>query len=246
MADKQVALVTGANRGLGLEITRQLADKGFVVVMGSRDVAQGEVAARQLRDEGADVHVVALDVEDPASIAAAAQSVGERFDAIDVLVNNAGVLLESWGTLPSEVTLEELRSTFEVNFFGLFETTRACLPMLEKSAAGRIVNMSSDMASLGTMDDPESVVYEVWAPAYQASKSAVNALTVLFAKQLKQTNIKVNSASPGWSRTAMGGDEAPLSAAEGADTAVWLATLPEDGPNGKFFSSSRSRGAIEW
>ena len=117
---------------------------------------------------------------------------------------------------------------------------------MEKSAAGRVVNLSSDMASLGTIDDPQSVVYEVWAPAYQASKSAVNALTVLFAKQLKQTNIKVNSASPGWTRTAMGGDAAPLSVAEGADTAVWLATLPPDGPNGAFFSSSRSRGAIEW
>jgi NAD(P)-dependent dehydrogenase (short-subunit alcohol dehydrogenase family) len=156
------------------------------------------------------------------------------------------VLRESWGTLPGDITLEQMRATFEVNFFGLFEMTRACLPLLQKSEAGRIVNMSSDMASLGTIDDPESVVYEVWAPAYQASKSAVNALTVLFAKQLKQTNIKVNSASPGWARTAMGGDEAPLSAAEGADTAVWLATLPDDGPSGAFFSASRSRGAMEW
>lgn len=247
MSDKAVALVTGANRGIGLEIARQLAATGYAVIMGSRNLAQGEAAARQLREaSAADVHVVALDVEDPASIAAAVQRASERFGVIDVLVNNAGVLLESWGTLPSEITLEQLRATFEVNFFGLFEMTRACLPLLEKSAAGRIVNLSSDMASLGMLDDPESVVYEVWAPAYQASKSAVNALTALFAKQLKHSNIKVNSASPGWTRTAMGGDEAPLSVTEGADTAVWLATLPEDGPNGGFFSSSRSRGAIDW
>lgn len=246
MSDKRFALVSGANRGVGLEITRQLASKGYTVIMGSRDRAQGEAAAKQLREGGADVHVVQIDVEDAASIAAAVKAIDERFGVLDVLVNNAGVLLESWGTLPSDISQDQLRATFDVNFFGLFEMMQAFLPLLHKSSAGRIVNMSSDMASLGTIDDPESVVYAVWAPAYQASKSAVNALTVLFAKQLKQTNIKVNSASPGWARTAMGGDEAPLSAAEGADTAVWLATLPDDGPSGAFFSSSQSRGAIKW
>ncbi len=246
MSDQCVALVSGANRGLGLEITRQLAAKGATVIMGSRDLARGEAAAELLRDKAADLHVVQLDVTDPVSIAAAVETIDGRFGVLDVLVNNAGVLLESWGTLPGDITQEQLRATFEVNFFGLFEMTRAFLPLLQKSTAGRIVNLSSDMASIGSIDDPESVVYAVWAPAYQASKAAVNALTVLFAKQLKQTNIKVNSASPGWARTAMGGDEAPLSAAEGADTAVWLATLPDDGPSGAFFSASRSRGAIEW
>jgi NAD(P)-dependent dehydrogenase (short-subunit alcohol dehydrogenase family) len=246
MSEQRIALVSGANRGLGLEISRQLVAKGYTVIMGSRDLAQGEAAAETLRDGSADLHVVQIDVTDPASIAAAVKTIGERFGVLDVLVNNAGVLLESWGTLPSDITLEQMRATFEVNYFGLFEMTRACLPLLRKSAAGRVVNMSSDMASIGTIDDPQSVVYAVWAPAYQASKAAVNALTVLFAKQLKQTKIKVNSASPGWARTAMGGDEAPLSAAQGADTAVWLATLPDDGPSGAFFSSSRSRGAMEW
>jgi len=246
MSERRIALVSGANRGLGLEISRQLVARGYTVIMGSRDLAQGEAAAESLRDGSADVQVVQIDVTDPASIAAAVKTIGERFGVLDVLVNNAGVLLESWGTLPSDITMEQMRATFEVNYFGLFEMTRACLPLLRKSAAGRIVNMSSDMASIGTIDDPQSVVYAVWAPAYQASKAAVNALTVLFAKQLKQTNIKVNSASPGWARTAMGGDEAPLSAAQGADTAVWLATLPDDGPSGAFFSSSRSRGAMEW
>lgn len=246
MANKRIALVSGANRGLGFEISRQLAAQGYTVIMGSRDIAQGEAAAETLRGSGAELHVVQIDVTDPATIAAAVDMIAERFGVLDVLVNNAGVLLEPWGTLPSETTSEQMRATFEVNYFGLFEMTRACLPLMQNSSAGRIVNMSSDMASLGTIDDPNSVVYAVWAPAYQASKSAVNALTVLFAKQLKDTRIKVNSASPGWARTSMGGDEAPLSAAEGADTAVWLATLPEDGPSGAFFSSSRSRGAIEW
>ena len=246
MADKRIALVSGANRGLGLEISRQLVAQGYAVIMGSRDITLGEAAAETLRDRETELHVVRLDVTDPTSIAAAVNTIDERFGVLDVLVNNAGVLMESWGTLPSEITLEQMRATFEVNYFGLFEMTRACLPLLRKSTAGRIVNMSSDMASIGTIDDPNSVVYAVWAPAYQASKSAVNALTVLFAKQLKDTGIKVNSASPGWARTAMGGDEAPLSAAEGADTAVWLATLPDDGPSGAFFSSSRSRGAMEW
>jgi NAD(P)-dependent dehydrogenase (short-subunit alcohol dehydrogenase family) len=246
MSDNRIALVSGANRGLGLEISRQLIARAYTVIMGSRDLAQGEAAAENLRNGNAELHVVQLDVTDPASIAAAGKTIEERFGVLDVLVNNAGVLLESWGTLPSDITLEQMRATFEVNYFGLFEMTRACLPLLRKSAAGRIVNMSSDMASIGTIDDPNSVVYAVWAPAYQASKAAVNALTVLFAKQLKETTIKVNSASPGWARTAMGGEEAPLSAAQGADTAVWLATLPDDGPSGAFFSSSRSRGAIEW
>jgi len=246
MSERRIALVSGANRGLGLEISRQLVARGYTVIMGSRDLAQGEAAAESLRDGSADVQVVQIDVTDPASIAAAVKTIGERFGVLDVLVNNAGVLLESWCTLPSDITMEQMRATFEVNYFGLFEMTRACLPLLRKSTAGRIANMSSDMASIGTIDDPQSVVYAVWAPAYQASKAAVNALTVLFAKQLKQTNIKVNSASPGWARTAMGGDEAPLSAAQGADTAVWLATLPDDGPSGAFFSSSRSRGAMEW
>lgn len=246
MSDKRVALVTGANRGLGLEISRQLASKGHTVIMGSRDLAKCEAAAENLREGEAEVHVVPIDVGDAANIAAAVKTIGDRFGVLDVLVNNAGVLLEAWGTLPSDITLEQMRATFEVNFFGVFEMTRACLPLLRKSRAARIVNLSTDMASLGTLDDPKSVVYEVWAPAYQASKVGVNALTALFAKELKHTNIKVNSASPGWARTAMGGKEAPLSAAEGADTAVWLATLPDDGPSGAFFSSSRSRGAIEW
>ena len=246
MAAKRIALVSGANRGLGLEISRQLAGQGYAVVMGSRDVSLGETAAETLRNGESELHVIQIDVTDPTSIAAAVARVKEQFGALDVLVNNAGVLLEPWGTLPSEITLEQMRATFEVNYFGLFNMTRACVPLLKNSTAGRIVNMSSDMASIGTIDDPNSVVYSVWAPAYQASKAAVNALTVLFAKELKDTKIKVNSASPGWARTAMGGEEAPLSAAEGADTPVWLATLPDDGPSGAFFSASRTRGAIEW
>ena len=246
MANDRIALVTGANRGIGFEICRQLGGQGHTVIVASRDPDKSKAAAAKLRAEGIDAHALQLDVADSASIAAAADAVAKQFSVLDVLVNNAGTFVEEWGTLPSAVTVAQMRETFDTNFFGPLEVLREFIPLMRKSKAGRVVNVSSDMGSLANINNPESIVYDVMGPAYQASKVAINALTTLFAKEFKDTNFKVNSSSPGWSRTDMGGEEAPLSPVEGADTAVWLATLPDDGPTGGFFSATRERGAMEW
>jgi NAD(P)-dependent dehydrogenase (short-subunit alcohol dehydrogenase family) len=240
------ALITGANRGLGLEIARQLGSRGHRVFIGSRQLELGVAAAATLREAGIDARAVHLDAADSASIAAAVRTIGAQVEALDVLVNNAGTFVEAWGTQPSAVTMHEMRATFDTNFFGAFEILREFTPLLARSRAARIVNIGSDMGSLTHINNPESHVYAVVGPAYQASKIALNALTALFAKQFKDSPAKVNSASPGWCRTDMGGEGAPLSVAEGADTAVWLATLPDDGPTGQFFSATRQRGAMEW
>ncbi len=246
MSQPRTAFVTGANRGLGLEICRQLGTRGHTVIIGARDRARGQAATEQLKAQGIDARAVQLDLADSASIRRAAATVAADFPVLDVFVNNGGTFVEAWGTMPSAVTMQEMRETFETNFFGAFEALREFMPMLRKSPSARIVNIASDMGSLGNVNNPESLVYGVMGPAYQASKIALNALTTLFAKELKDTNAKVNSASPGWCRTDMGTQDAPLSIAEGADTAVWLATLPDDGPTGQFFSSTRQRGAMEW
>lgn len=246
MNTSRIVLVTGANRGLGFEICRQLGTQGHTTLVAARDTAKGEAAAEKLRSEGIDAHAVTLDAADSASIRAAVAHVQKQFGVLDVLVNNAGTFVEAWGTMPSALTVAEMRETFDTNFFGPFEILREFLPLLRKSAAARIVNISSDMGSLGNINNPESPVFSIMGPAYQASKVAINALTTLFAKEFRDSNMKVNSASPGWTRTDMGTEDAPLSVAEGADTAVWLATLPDDGPSGEFFSSTRSRGAMEW
>lgn len=246
MEERRIALVTGANRGLGLEIARQLGQRGYRVLVAARDAARGAAAAATLSGEGLDAEALALDAADSSSIGAAAAAVADRFGVLDVLVNNAGTFVEEWGTMPSALTVAQMRETFDTNFFGPFEIIREFTPLLCKSAGARVVNIASDMGSLANINNPESHVYEVMGPAYQASKVAINALTVLFAKEFRDTNVKVNSASPGWARTDMGTDDAPLSVAEGADTPVWLATLPEDGPSGGFFSATRQRGAMEW
>lgn len=246
MPDKRTAFVTGANRGLGLEICRQLGLKDHIVFIGARAADQGAAAASRLQALGIDARAVQIDVADSGSIARAVAAVTEQVGALDVLVNNGGTFVEAWGTMPSAITVDEMRRTFDTNFFGAFEVIREFMPLLRVSTAARIVNISSDMGSLGNINNPSSLVYNVMGPAYQCSKVAINALTTLFAKEFKDTRLKINSASPGWCRTDMGTESAPLSVAEGADTAVWLATLPDDGPTGQFFSSTRTRGAMEW
>lgn len=240
------ALITGANRGLGFEIARQLGGLGHRVFIGSRQLELGVAAAATLREAGIDARAVQIDAADSASIAAAVRTIAAQVEVLDVLVNNAGTFVEAWGTQPSAITVQEMRATFDTNFFGAFEILREFTPLLARSQAARIVNISSDMGSLTHINNPESHVYAVVGPAYQASKIALNALTALFAKQFKDSPAKVNSASPGWCRTDMGGEGAPLSVAEGAATAVWLATLPDDGPSGQFFSATRRRGTMEW
>ena len=243
MSDKKIALVTGANKGIGFEIARQLGRQGVTVLLGARDEKRGTEAAGKLRAEGLDVQTIQLDLTNPDSIAAAAKKIAAEFGRLDILVNNAGVALESLVTQPSEIDLQSLRATFEANVLGTWNVTQAMLPLIKKSPSGRIVNLSSTMGSLTEIGDRTSHYDGAIAPGYRASKTAVNALTALFAKELRDTKIKVNSACPGWVATDMGSAAAPLTVEQGADTPVWLALLPDDGPSGGFF---RERQAIAW
>ncbi len=245
---QRIALVTGANRGLGFEISRQLGQRRFIVLMGARNEEQGDAAAKTLRDEGLDVRAVRLDMTSSEDVERVSEQIEEEFGRLDVLVNNAAVLLDI-NVQPSQVDESVLRQSFEVNFFGPYLLTQRLTPLLRKSQAGRIVNMDTGVASLAQLADPESPLKDDICPAYQASKAALNALTLVFAKELAADGVKVNSACPGWVMTDMGhedlpdyGDAArPKTVAEGVDTPVWLATLPDDGPTGGFFSDRKPR-----
>ena len=232
--DKKVALVTGANKGLGLETARQLGRLGYKVLMAARDVAKGKPAVDQLRGEGLDVEFIQLDVGNEHHRAAAARHIGDTYGRLDVLVNNAGVALEQ-GHKVSTVPLDVVRQVFETNFFSLVAVTQAMLPLVRKSPAGRIVNLSSILGSLTLHSDPSSGIYDKKAFAYDASKTALNAFTVHLAHELRGTKIKVNSAHPGWVKTDMGTDAAPMEIPDGAKTSVALALLAADGPTGGFF-----------
>lgn len=232
MSQKTLSLVTGANKGIGLETARQLAALGHHVIVAARDRARAVEAAQAI---GAGAEPLQLDVTDPKSIAAAAAVVGQRHGRLDVLVNNAGVLLDDPARKPSEQTLEVWRRTFDTNLFGLIEVTRTFLPLLKKSAGARIVNLSSILGSNTLHQQPDSGIYDVKVPAYNVSKSAVNAWTVHLAHELKDTPHKVNAAHPGHVQTDMGGAGAPMAIVDGARTSVQLATLPADGPTGGYF-----------
>ena len=236
MADKKIALVTGANKGIGLETVRQLARQGVTVLLGARDEKRGNEAASKLKGEGADVHFLRLDVNDPASQDAAAKQIADQFGRLDILVNNAGVMNDT-GIAASQGTPEQWRGTFETNVFQLVSLTQKLLPLIQKSEAGRIVNLTSILGSLTLNSDPKSPIGG-WASvttAYNASKAALNMFTIHLANELKNTSIKVNSAHPGWVKTDMGGEGAPMEIEDGAKTSVWLATLPQDGPTGGYF-----------
>lgn len=235
--NKRTALVTGANRGIGFETCRQLGRKGFRVVLTARKAEAGETAAGKLKSEGIDVEFRQLDVTDPESIDAFAKSVVRDLSRLDVLVNNAGIMLDSSkrGASIFQADAGLVRDTFETNALGPLMVAKALVPLMRKNGYGRIVNVSSGMGQLSEMDGGY--------PGYRISKTALNAVTVILARELEGTNIKVNSVCPGWVRTDMGGEKAPRSPEEGADTVVWLATLPDDGPSGGFF---RDRQQINW
>jgi NAD(P)-dependent dehydrogenase (short-subunit alcohol dehydrogenase family) len=237
MSEKKVALISGANKGLGLETAKQLGKLGYHILLGSRDPLKGEVAARLLREEKIDVRVVKLDVNKQTDIDAVTALVEKDFGKLDVLVNNAGVMIEKGWTknTTSETTLENLRATFEANLFAVFALTKALLPALKTSEAGRIVNVSSILGSVSMQAKVGSPTYSTKLFAYNASKAALNVLTISLAHELRKTKIKVNSAHPGWVKTDLGGDAAPMNVVEGAKTEVELATLGEDGPTGGFF-----------
>ena len=219
------ALVTGSTRGIGHEVARQLAAGGYRVTVTGRDL---DAAKRAAADIGAVGH--ALDTGDPRSIDALARSIRK----LDVLINNAAILLDE-GKSIVDVTPEEFEQTWRVNTLGPFLMTKRFAPLLRRSGHGRVVNVSSGAGQLSSMSS--------YAPSYSTSKAALNAITILFANALRRDGVLVNCADPGWVRTDMGGDAAPRSVAEGADTIVWLATLPDEGPTGGFF---HDREAIEW
>jgi NAD(P)-dependent dehydrogenase (short-subunit alcohol dehydrogenase family) len=241
-SDTRVALVTGANKGIGFETARQLASLGLTALIGARDDQRGKEAAATLQGEGLDVQFVRLDVSDPTTHDEARRFVEEKFGRLDVLVNNAGIALD--GTQkPSEVDMQTLRATFDTNFFGMIGVTQALLPLIRKSTAGRIVNVSSGLASLTLHSDPSWDFYPYKLLAYNASKTALNAFTVMLAHELKDSGIKVNSADPGFTATDMNAHRGHQTVAQGAAVIVQLATLSADGATGSYFND---QGVVPW
>jgi NAD(P)-dependent dehydrogenase (short-subunit alcohol dehydrogenase family) len=240
--EKRIALVTGANKGIGFEVARQLARRGNTILIGARNEERGREAAANLNAEGYDAHFVHLDVEDVETHHQAAKFVGENFGKLDVLVNNAGIALDA-NFKASTVAQDLLRKTFDTNFFGVIAVTQALLPLLGKSDAGRIVNVSSGLGSLTKHGDPAWEFYEVKPLAYNSSKTALNAFTVMLAHELKDTNIKVNSADPGFTATDLNGHSGYKTVEQGASVIVDLATLPETGATGSYFDD---QGVLPW
>ncbi len=231
----RVALISGANRGIGLETARQLGAKGFTVLLGARDTKKGDAAAATLKQQGIDARAAKLDLLSASDIAALAARIEGEFGKLDVLVNNAGVLLEDMAAdnTTSRTDARILRETFETNFFAVIALTSAMLPLLRKSDAGRIVNLSSVLGSLTLHATDGALSAKTFA--YDASKAALNSFTIHLADELRDTSIKVNSAHPGWVKTEMGGPHAKIELEEGAKTSVELATLGNDGPTGGYF-----------
>jgi len=241
MADQKIALITGANKGIGKEIARQLGAQGLTVLLGARDDKRGMEAANELEQEGITAHFVRLDVTNQESIAAAAKRIEAEFGKLDILVNNAGIALDKG--LASETEIETLRRTYDTNVFGVFAVTQAMLPLLKKSEAGRVVNMSSGLGSLTQNSDPEWGFADAKPLAYNSSKAALNMMTVIFASELKDTAIKVNAADPGFTATDLNQHRGTQTVAQGAAAAVRLALLPAEGPTGGYFEES---GPVPW
>lgn len=241
----KIAFITGGNRGLGFQTALDLKDAAVKVAIGSRDMKQGEQAVAKLRAAGVDADVLQFDITRSADYKAAYDYFNSRYGRLDILVNNAGIASGSFpGTGPehsaAEVPNDLLRKVFETNFFAQVALTSALLPLIKKSPAGRIVNLSSILGSLTLHADPKSPIYNAKSFAYDASKTALNAFTIHLAHELRDTNIKVNSAHPGWVKTDMGGQHAPMELSEGGKTSAGLATLPNDGPTGGYFHMGKS------
>jgi NAD(P)-dependent dehydrogenase (short-subunit alcohol dehydrogenase family) len=231
---QNIALVTGATRGIGLETCRQLAQAGVRVLLAGRNAQSSTKAAEQLKAEGLPVEPLTLDVTKDTDIANAAAEIKRRFGHLDILVNNAGVLLDDTARKPSEQTLACWRATFDTNVFGMVALTQALMPLLRAAPSARIVNLSSQLGSFGLHTDPASPIYGFKIPAYDASKSAVNSWTVHLAYELRDTPIKVNAVHPGYVQTDMNGGAGELDVAQGARSSVQMALLGDDGPSGTF------------
>jgi NAD(P)-dependent dehydrogenase (short-subunit alcohol dehydrogenase family) len=236
-----VALISGANKGIGYEIAHGLGAKKIKVLVGARDASRGEEAVQKLKAEGADARFVELDVTNLETIRRAAEQIEKEFGRLDILINNAGIA--EWGTKPSNVDLAKVREVYETNFFGPIALIQALLPLLQKSKHGRIVNVSSSLGSLTLSSDPNSPFADFLALGYNTSKSALNSMTIQFAKELKDTPIKVNAICPGYCATDINGNSGPRSAAQGAAAAIEYATIGPDGPSGGYFNED---GRIPW
>jgi NAD(P)-dependent dehydrogenase (short-subunit alcohol dehydrogenase family) len=235
----KVALITGANRGIGFETARELGRLGATVIIGSRDYQKGEAAAEILRSEGIQAKALHIDVTVAADRQAAYDFIHQGYGKLDILINNAGVQKEiehlSPINLTSTISTDVLRETFDANFFSHVELTQQLLPLIRKAPAGRIVNLSSILGSITLHANPTSPIYSLKLFAYNTSKIAMNSFTIHLAHELKDTPIKVNSAHPGWVKTELGGKYAEMEVAESSKTSVILATLHADGPTGKFY-----------
>ena len=250
---KPVALITGANQGIGLQIAKDLASKGFTVLIGSRNLERGEAAAKEV---GQDAIAIQLDVIDRTSIADAAKRISNEFGKLDVLINNAAIsntrktqlgmsLMEySQISKPSVVSIDEVRAIWETNVFGVLAVYQAMLPLLRKAPAARIVNVSSGVGSMGMNADPNFPYRSFYGPGYAASKTALNAMTLSMAIELESTNIKVNAVSPGFTKTNLNGYEGTETVEEGAEEAVRLALIGPDGLTGSF--SHSKLGKLPW
>ena len=234
---KKIALITGANKGIGFETARQLGKEGVTIIAAARNAEKGNYAVEELKKEGIDIEFLKLDVDNDADIRAAVEYITAKYGKLDILINNAGIQIESenWGTNNTEdISDKALRQTLDTNFFNVVKLTNALLPLIKKSEAGRIVNLSSILGSLALHANPSSPIYSSKLFAYDTSKTALNSYTIHLAAALSDTKIKVNSAHPGWVKTEMGTDAAPMEIADGAKTSVALALLNADGPTGKY------------
>ncbi|MFW0717431.1 SDR family oxidoreductase [Pedobacter sp. N23S346] len=241
----KIALVTGANKGIGFETAKQLAQQNIKVLLGARNETEGKKAEGILRDLSLDVTYIKLDISDSTDIENVKNYIEGEHGALDILINNAAVFLDGewFGNNTETVTLKTLRDTFDINYFGTVELTQALLPAIRKSDAGRIVNVSSVSGSFGVHLDETHWLYALKPYAYSASKTALNQFTVFLANALSDSKIKVNAVNPGWVQTSIGSDQAPLTPAEGAKSGVEMALIDENGPTGTF---SQSGEILPW
>jgi NAD(P)-dependent dehydrogenase (short-subunit alcohol dehydrogenase family) len=239
MNNQKVVLITGANKGIGFETSRQLGKAGHKILLGARDEKRGQKAVETLKKENIDSQLLLIDVTQPDTIDHAVRFIETAYGRLDILINNAGVFLEK-GIIPSELPLAMVRETFEVNFFGAFAMTVALLPLLRKSAAGRIVNVSSGQGSLTRNSLEESTRLQL---AYNSSKAALNAMTIQFARELKNTPVKINAVAPGYTMTDMNEGKGRKSVREASGVIVRMALLDENGPSGGYFEEA---GEIPW
>lgn len=236
----QIALITGANKGIGYETARLLAEHGMVVLLGARRPDLGKTAAARLG-----VEFVRIDVTDEDSIREAAAQIEDRFGRLDVLVNNAGIARADGDWSPSSTTVATLREVYETNVFGVVAVTNIMLPLLRKAPAARIVNVSSEIGSISRNADPDSPIARFNSIPYPSSKSALNMITVQYAKELRDTPIKINASNPGYCATDLNGHSGFRTATQGAEISVHLATLPEDGPTGQLWGNLWTAGDPE-